>query len=131
MRGISVSKPKYLLDTNVVIWWLLHHPRISDELINTIQTNEVCVSMISLWEITIKKQIKKLSLSKDLLQAINGSHFRLVNLNVQDFDNLGTLPFHHRDPFDRIIIAQAITEGLTIITSDRIFKQYPVDILKI
>lgn len=121
---------KVLLDTNVLIWWFRNDSRLTKSLTKLIQKSHVAVSIISYWEIVIKMQVGKLDMPLKFMEAIDDSGFELLNLNVNHLHSLTELDVHHRDPFDRIIIAQAISENLSIITSDATFEKYPVNIIK-
>ena len=121
---------KILIDTNVLIWWLAYDKRLTKQTISLIQDNQVYVSIISCWEILIKVQIKKLKLPISLSIALEDSDFDILALEMDHVLNLNRLTMHHRDPFDRILIAQALAEDLTIVTSDKTFKKYPVQVIK-
>jgi PIN domain nuclease of toxin-antitoxin system len=93
------------------------------------QNSHLIVSIASLWEIAIKTSIKKLALSVEFsmfIEKIHQNGFEILPIECPHLITLTTLDFPHRDPFDRIIIAQAITEKIQVISSDDIFKQYPV-----
>lgn len=127
---------KYLLDTQTVIWSLDDNARLSKaarEVIDN-ETNEIAVTIVSLWEIAIKRSLKKLDFKPALDQIqrqIRASQVALLPITIEHLDTLEALQYvaNHRDPFDRLIISQAKTENLTIITSDPQFANYPVDIL--
>lgn len=127
---------KILLDTHAFIWWDSEPERLSaDVLALLLQPDTVrVVSVVSLWEIQIKSQLGKLTLNQSLediykKQVKNGISFLLVN--PSHVLRLGVLPLHHKDPFDRLLIAQAMTEGLTILTRDEMFKLYSVQLLSV
>ena len=127
---------KVLLDTNAFIWWDSQPQQLSNEIVEfLLQPDTVkCVSVVSLWEIQIKSQLGKLTLNQPLekiyhSQSQNGISF--LTVNPSHVLRLGVLPLHHKDPFDRLLIAQAMTEGLTILTRDKIFNLYGVPLLSI
>ncbi|MEM9391208.1 MAG: type II toxin-antitoxin system VapC family toxin [Bacteroidota bacterium] len=121
---------KILIDTNVLIWWFRNDRRLTKSLISIIQQSNVTVSIISYWEILIKIQTGKMEMPLKFMEAMEDSSFDLLNLEPSHLNYLTNLDLYHRDPFDRIIIAQAISENLSIITSDGTFEKYPVNIIK-
>jgi len=123
---------KFLLDTHALIWYQDDFQKISDEVIEEIRNpeNEVFFSQISFYEIAIKQKIGKLSSFKSTneeiyLQAIKDK-FTFLNILNQHIFNYQKIPLHknHRDPFDRLLIATAFTEKLTVITIDENFSLY-------
>lgn len=104
---------------------------LSPEARRTLQDpdNDRFVSIASIWEITIKISRGKLVLPGKLEAAVDGMAAALLTITLAHVDRVGSLPFHHRDPFDRMIIAQAMEEGLTIVTRDRHFQAYGVPLL--
>ena len=126
---------KVLLDTNAFLWWLGNQSRLTVQACEVIQDpdNEVFVSVASAWEIIIKARSGKLTLpeSPELYIPSRISHydFQLLPINIQHVLQLWMLADHHRDPFDRIMIAQSQVEQLSIITSDQIIPQYPVQVI--
>ena len=117
-----------LLDTHALIWILSEDPRLTDEARAAIQNPEelVAVSPVSAWEIEIKRAIGKLDAPQDLLQQVAGARFVPLLITLEHAIAAGALPPHHRDPFDRMLIAQAQLEGLTIVTRDPRFGPYAV-----
>lgn len=116
---------RLLLDTHVLLWMLENDPRI-DAVVDTIQyAGELWVSIASLWEITIKSNLGKLTVDfKELLAAIDAESIRQLPIARTHLEQLMHLPQHHRDPFDRLLIAQAITEQMPVLTHDRAFAAY-------
>ncbi len=121
---------KLLLDTHTFLWFIMGNPNLSANarvLIEN-QANEKFLSIASLWEIAIKVSIGKLVLSApfDTLipQQLSVNGFELLNLEVAHAAALINLPFHHRDPFDRLLIAQAIVEQMQILSIDSTFNAY-------
>ncbi|MPZ65231.1 MAG: PIN domain-containing protein [Pseudonocardiaceae bacterium] len=121
---------RLLLDTHVVIWWLEASPRLRDETREAIaQAADVFVSAVSAVEIAAKTAIGKLSTPDDFAERIAAHSMIELPVIVRHGLALQDLPLHHRDPFDRLLIAQARCEGLTIVTNDRAFTAYDVAIL--
>ena len=88
------------------------------------QTNEILVSVATLWEISIKRVLGKLSFPDDLEEVVREESFGLVPISFQHLRRLETLPGLHRDPFDRMLVAQALTEGAPLVTNDRALLAY-------
>lgn len=125
-----------LLDTHTFIWWDSQPEQLSTEIVEFLLQPDTVrfVSVVSLWEIQIKSQLGKLTLNQPLeqiyqSQSQNGISF--LTVNPAHVFRLGILPLHHKDPFDRLLIAQAMTEGLTILTRDQIFNLYGVPLRSI
>ena len=118
----------YLLDTHTLLWWLSENPILSTEAKTIIATpqNLIFVSAVSAWEISIKKAIGKLEAPDDLEKAIAYNNFTPLEITIQDGNVAGKLPNYHNDPFDRMLIAQAMNNNLTIITRDSQIPQYQV-----
>jgi PIN domain nuclease of toxin-antitoxin system len=115
----------YLLDTNAFMFWLQDSRRLSSEIVRTIQDNTVYISAVTVWEITIKIQVKKLNIKGDYFERIEKEGFFELPVTHQHINQIKKLSMIHKDPFDRLLIAQGIHEHLTIITSDSIFRKYP------
>ena len=115
-----------LLDTHLFIWWLKDDRQLSKQA-RTVITNAdiVYVSSISLWEAAIKIQLGKLDANiHELIEAIESEGFVELPLQAKQIGILPELPMIHRDPFDRMLVAQAISEPLRLLTSDEILKGY-------
>jgi PIN domain nuclease of toxin-antitoxin system len=121
----------FLLDTHVLLWWLKNSDELGTTCRRTIATpdNEIYVSPISLWEISIKKSIGKLKAPGNLVEICKQKGFSPLSFILEDGQAMESLPYFHRDPFDRMLIIQAINNDLTIITSDDVIKNYDVKIL--
>jgi PIN domain nuclease of toxin-antitoxin system len=121
---------RLLLDTHALLWWLADEG-LTDQARNAIAdpANIVMVSAASAWEISIKKALGKLSAPNDLERQIDASGFTALPISVTHGVAAGQLPRHHDDPFDRMLIAQAFAEGLTIVTHDKRFADYNVAML--
>ncbi len=124
---------KLLLDTNALIWTLVNRERISPIAIDAIEdeVNDVFVSVVSAWEIEIKVAKGRLRIPSDLENALAVQSFEPLAVAMRHVYAVESLPRHHRDPFDRMIIAQAHLEGMTIVTSDSEIRRYPVAVLPI
>jgi PIN domain nuclease of toxin-antitoxin system len=118
---------KLLLDTNALVRW--HLKRLRPAAVRTVERAElVVVSAISAWEIAIKQAVGKLEF-KDRVEDIAARNgFQTLPATVRHGDLLRDLPRHHPDPFDRLLIVQALDEGLTILTADRAFEPYRVPV---
>lgn len=120
-----------LLDTHAFIWFYVGDERLPSTVKELIadSTSACYVSIASLWEISIKASIGKLELRIELSQLtdfLTDNKIELLPIKIEHLEQLQTLPFHHRDPFDRLLIAQALTENLTLISRDSLFAQYNV-----
>jgi len=123
-----------LLDTHVWLWWTLGaEDRLPKDVRNLISSgsNRVVVSIVSLWEIALKSSLGKLTFPRPpasyASKQMRRQHFDLLVLEVDHLDALAILPYRHRDPFDRLLIAQAQTERLTLVTADDAFNEYDFD----
>jgi len=125
---------KLLLDTHAFIWW----DSAPDELSERASAlcgdprNELILSVASLWEIQVKAQLGKLTLKKPLRLLVEGQQesngLQLLPIQPEHTYALDDLPSHHKDPFDRMIVAQARVEGLHVVSHDSIIRQYPVEV---
>lgn len=120
---------KYLIDTHVFIWFMEGNPSFSPIAKSIIlnKNNEIFISIASLWEISIKNSIGKLLISKKFNELSNVLYNNLIEILPITFSHTvenNQLPFHHRDPFDRIIVAQAIIENVNFISADAVFDNY-------
>ncbi|HEX6689055.1 MAG TPA: type II toxin-antitoxin system VapC family toxin [Solirubrobacterales bacterium] len=122
---------RLLLDTQVLIWVLANPERLPAATADALETyeNQVLVSVASPWEISIKTALGKLPPIDDLELLMADKHFELLPISLSHTAAVASLPHHHRDPFDRMLIAQAQVEGLTLVTSDREIRRYPVSTL--
>jgi PIN domain nuclease of toxin-antitoxin system len=123
-----------LLDTHVLLWWMAGDPRLRGSSREAIEgrENQVAISAASVWEAAIKRALGKLTLDPAEWQATAKSQgFSELPVRTEHAWFASELPRHHDDPFDRMLIAQAILEGLTVITGDRIFERYPVATLRL
>lgn len=122
---------RLLLDTHALLWWLADDPKLAPEAVATIgkRSTAVLVSAASAWEIAIKQALAKLEAPSDLENQLELNGFEPLPITVAHAYAAGTLPRHHDDPFDRMLVAQAMAEGLTIVTRDERIARYPVPIL--
>lgn len=116
---------RLLLDTEVLIWWDANDPRLGGNARAAIQNaDEVYVSAASAWEIVIKTALGKLRTTRRPAQAVADGGFSELPVAFEHAEAVGSLPMHHNDPFDRLLLAVAAVEGLTIVTSDAKFEAY-------
>lgn len=117
---------RVLLDTNILYWWFYDTGRLSPGAVALVQgAEDVFVSSASLWEISIKFRLGKINADPtELLALIDANDFIELPVSFHHAVQVADLPLFHADPFDRLLIAQAIREPLRLITSDRQFKQY-------
>lgn len=117
---------RLLLDTHILLWWLADDRRLGEErrTLITDASNIAMVSAVTVAEIAIKTSLGKLDAPDDLLPTLDAGGFDELAFESRHADILRTLPWHHRDPFDRMLIAQAIAEGLTVVTADPHFAAY-------
>jgi PIN domain nuclease of toxin-antitoxin system len=122
---------RLLLDSQVVLWSLESPERLPTEVVAAITdpVNTVDVSVASLWELAIKQTMGKLKVDGDLREHLTLQSFSELPVLGEHALAVRDLPPHHRDPFDRLLIAQAMCEGLTVVTSDHAFAAYDVPIL--
>jgi PIN domain nuclease of toxin-antitoxin system len=121
---------RLLLDTHVVLWWIWNRP-FSDAAMAAIadQGNEVVVSAVTAWEIAIKKELGKLDVPGDLEAQLARHGFGTLSISVSHATTAGALPPHNRDPFDRMLVAQAMIEGLQLVTGDPRLARYGVPVV--
>jgi PIN domain nuclease of toxin-antitoxin system len=122
---------RLLLDTQALLWWLADAPSLGPNARQLIENenNEVYVSAASAWEISIKKSIGKLKAPDDLDGVIDEEGFEKLPVTFFHGERAGELPAIHRDPFDRMLIAQAQAEGLDIVSSDGVLVRYGVKVI--
>ncbi len=123
---------RVLLDTHAFLWFILDDPQLSPTAKAVIENpaNDVAVSPASYWEIAIKIQLGKYSLHSPFRQFfeshIAANAFEIIPVEPRHIEPLTTLPLHHKDPFDRLIIAQAMVEGIPVVSADGAFDAYSV-----
>jgi PIN domain nuclease of toxin-antitoxin system len=121
---------RLLVDTHVLLWWLADDAALSPVAREAIAdpTNEPLVSTASVWEIAVKRSLGKLAAPDDLPERISDAGFAWLAVSAQHAWQVGGLPAHHRDPFDRLLVAQALLEHLPIVTADSRFGEYGVEV---
>jgi PIN domain nuclease of toxin-antitoxin system len=121
---------RLLLDTEALIWWDENNPRLGGNARAAIQNAaDVYVSAASAWEIAIKAALGKLRTTRRPAEAVIDGGFYELPISFEHAEAVGDLPPHHSDPFDRLILAVARVEGLTVVTSDGTFAGYDVPLL--
>jgi PIN domain nuclease of toxin-antitoxin system len=123
---------RLLLDTHALLWWLDDDARLSHKARQAIfqPANQVLVSAISGWEISIKQSLGRLDITLETLEeAISLSGFDMLPISLYHGLTAGALPALHRDPFDRMLVAQSQAEGLRVVSCDRQLAAYDVDLL--
>jgi len=126
---------KFLLDTHTFIWWDSEPAKLSAQVLTLCQNpaNTLLLSVVSAWEIQIKLQLGKLSLKLPLEVVIEGqrqaNQIEILPVTLPHVLALHDLPIPHKDPFDRLLIAQARVEGATLLSCDPIFAEYPITVL--
>ena len=121
----------YLLDTHIVLWWLSNDPKLPKKAKEIIENSEnhILVSAVSVWEIVIKKSLKKLSAPDNIKEVLEENGIQLLDMTADHALFLQGLPYLHQDPFDRLLISQALVEDLVLVTADKAIAQYPVPIV--
>ena len=122
---------KLLLDTHTFIWYIWDDPRLPSHIRQMIKddSNNVYVSVVSLWEMSIKSRLGKLELRRllnDIVRLLRSNGFRLLSIRLNHIYRLDTLELHHRDPFDRMLIAQSLAGGFAFVGCDEVFDLYGV-----
>jgi PIN domain nuclease of toxin-antitoxin system len=120
-----------LLDTHVFLWWNMDHARLGEGVQAAVADpqNRIVVSAAGVWEISIKRMIGKLAFQHDTLHAIANGGFEALAITPEHADAAGSLPLHHNDPFDRLLIAQTKLENLVLVTQDHQLLSYGVPLL--
>lgn len=124
---------RLLLDTHAFLWWLEGNRRLSGTARRAIEdaANDIVVSAVSAWEITTKHRIGKLpraeAVARNVAGAIASQGFEELAISVEDAERAGRLPGPHRDPFDRLLAAQALARNLAVVSVDRVFDRYGVN----
>lgn len=123
---------RLLLDTNVLIWWMNREDAQKSDAGRLIADpgNEVLLSVVCLWEMAVKNRVGKLDADIDrLIRLSEGEGFSRLGIEDAHLRALTALPFHHRDPFDHLLIAQAIAEKAAFVTRDKSAARYPVEVV--
>ena len=123
---------KLLLDSHVLIWWSSSSEKLSKNVYDLIDdtNNTLLFSIASVWEMQIKLQLGKLNLNSNLPDLIDNqkrvNNLQILPIELNHIYALNNLPSHHKDPFDRLLIAQAIVEQIAIVSIDEVFNNYPI-----
>jgi PIN domain nuclease of toxin-antitoxin system len=124
---------KALIDTHVLLWGIQDERKLSQRVQTLLPESDLWISVAGLWEIIAKVQVGKLSLPTpvgDYLSAkLQANGVRILPITFDHVRRLEDLTMHHRDPFDRMLIAQSLEENLPVITADPLFKHYPIQII--
>jgi PIN domain nuclease of toxin-antitoxin system len=120
-----------LLDTHVLLWWLDDNPDLSLRARTVIAdgNNLVFVSAAVIWEIQIKHALGKLKIPKNFRNVLDQQGFELLDITVEHSYAVGKLPLYHRDPFDRILVAQAKLENMILVSRDKRIKKYKIPLI--
>lgn len=120
-----------LVDTHVVLWWLAGDPRLGQQHATIIKdsANTILVSAISISEIAVKASIGKLDVPTEMADILAGEGFALLPFTPEHAEALRTLPWHHRDPFDRMLVAQSLVEDLPMLSADPRIREYSIECL--
>jgi PIN domain nuclease of toxin-antitoxin system len=119
-----------LLDTQAFLWWVADDPRLSKRAARAIAGTECLLSLASCWEMAIKASLGKLTLpgavDRFVQEHLEVNGFNLIAISLEHVSGVAGLPHHHRDPFDRLLAAQALAEDLSIVSADPVFRRYGV-----
>jgi PIN domain nuclease of toxin-antitoxin system len=120
-----------LLDAHTALWWLADDGSLGQAARSAIAdpSNDVLISAASVWEIEIKRSLGKLDAPSGLVDAIGEAGFDILPITGQDAESAGSLPAHHRDPFDRMLVAQAARLRAVVVSRDTAFLAYGTDVL--
>ncbi len=126
---------RLLLDTHTFLWFIAGSLNLSETARNLIQEqeNQKFLSIAGLWEMSIKASIGKLELGMSITELVKrevyGNAIDLLEIRPEHLDELAKLPFHHKDPFDRLMISQSLVENIPIVSRDSAYRSYPVQLL--
>ena len=119
-----------LLDTQAFLWWVAGDPRLSKRAARAITGTECLLSVASCWEMAIKASLGKLTVpgavDRFVQEQLEVNGFNLIAISLEHVSGVAALPFHHRDPFDRLLAAQALAEDLPVVSADPVFRRYGV-----
>ena len=123
---------KLLLDTHVLLWWMEDHPNLSDNVRTAIADgkNPVFISAAVIWEIRIKQALGKLEIPRNFRRVLGEQPFEMLDISADHAHAIIDLPMHHRDPFDRMLVAQSKVENLRLVTRDAHLKRYEIPLLE-
>lgn len=126
---------KLLLDTHTFIWWDSEPAKLSASALSVCQdqANTLILSVVCVWEIQIKSQLGKLKLNLPLSEIIQSqrqmNNVQILTVELDHVLELQNLPYHHKDPFDRLLIAQANVEDVLLVSGDSVFSEYPINLI--
>jgi PIN domain nuclease of toxin-antitoxin system len=122
---------KLLLDTHAALWWLSDDERFSPEAARylTDDTNQVLLSAAVVWEVAIKRSLGKLQAPEDFAPTLLGAGAQALPVSLSHAAGVEHLPWHHRDPFDRLLVAQASIEGAALVSGDEVLRPYGVTLI--
>lgn len=127
MGRVHLVSVGFLLDTHIFIWSLTDPDRLAPRHMDIIAGDErTFISIASLWEIAIKESLRKITMPDGYIAGVESSSTTILPIRPAHIECTRTLPFHHRDPFDRMLIAQALVDDLSILSVDRHFSAYDV-----
>lgn len=123
---------RYLLDTHVALWWLTEPKELSKKAYDIIadKENSICVSSVSFWELAIKSSLERVTIPHNLLSILSHDNIEILPMVAEEALSIVDLPNLHKDPFDRMLIAQAKYNGLVFITRDEAIQDYPITMIK-
>lgn len=121
---------RLLIDSHIALWWLAEDPSIGMHCKEHLRTaDEVFFSAVTPWELGIKRALGKVSYPDGLASELTSSGFRELPVSAEHAERAPDLPLHHRDPFDRMLVAQAQAEALVLVSADRSLRPYDVEII--
>jgi PIN domain nuclease of toxin-antitoxin system len=122
---------KLLLDTHAALWWLADDARIGRDAERELSddTNRVLLSAAVVWEVAIKRSLGKLKAPADLAQTLLNAGAQPLQVTLEHAAAVEALPWHHRDPFDRLLVSQALTEGAVLVSQDERLQPYGVSLV--
>ena len=126
---------RFIIDTHIFLWALTDDDKLSKKARLLVEdvNHQLVISIASLWEMAVKVSIGKLEQKRTFTElieiSVRGKGIELLPIMPAHLDAVATLPLHHRDPFDRLIIAQGVAETLPILTNDKVFAAYPIKLL--
>lgn len=122
---------KLLLDTHAALWWLSGDERFGDTAVRQLidETNQVLLSAAVVWEVAVKRSLGKLEAPEDLAPTLLDAGAQALAVSLDHAAAAERLPWHHRDPFDRMLVAQAVIEGAAIVSRDEALRPYGVTLI--
>jgi PIN domain nuclease of toxin-antitoxin system len=123
---------RQLLDTHLVLWWMEGEvSKISERALAALGSEgmEPVVSAVTVWEVAIKRSLGKVKARAGMLNEIERAGVELLPVTARHADLVGSLPLHHRDPFDRLLVAQATAENIPLVTHDKSLRRYDVEVI--